>query len=93
MKKSPKRRELVFDQKGTNDIRSKMGKTRKIKITINIDGDNLDILREIAKQSGAPYQKLLNQVLREGLDKRLASESRLDRIERELEKIKRKVAA
>ena len=91
--KQPKLSDLILDQKGTNEIRTNMGKTRKIKITINIDEDSLDILREISEKSGASYQKLLNQVLKEGLKKRLESESRLDRIERGLEKIKKKVAA
>ena len=91
--KQPKLSDLILDQKGTNEIRTNMGKTRKIKITINIDEDSLDILREISEKSGASYQKLLNQVLKEGLKKRLESESRLDRIEKELEKIKKKVAA
>jgi predicted DNA binding CopG/RHH family protein len=91
--KQPKLGDLVLDQKGTKEIRSKMAKTKKIKITINIDEDSLDILRDISEKSGAPYQKLLNQVLREGLRKRRESESRLDRIEREIEKLKKKVAA
>ncbi|MBI3604955.1 MAG: BrnA antitoxin family protein [Nitrospirae bacterium] len=91
--KQPKLSDLVLDEKGTREIRKKMGKSRKIKITINIDQDSLDELREIAGKTGAPYQKLLNQVLRDGLKKRLESESRLDRIERELSKLKKKVAA
>lgn len=91
--KQPNLSDLVLDQKGTNELRAKMAKTKKIKITINIDEDSLDTLREISEKSGAPYQKLLNQALREGLKKRLESESRLDRIERELEKLKKKVAA
>lgn len=91
--KQPKLSDLVLDKKGTKELRAKMGKTKKIKITINIDEDSLETLREISEKSGAPYQKLLNQALREGLQKRLESESRLDRVEKELEKLKKKVAA
>jgi len=91
--KQPRLADLAFDQKSTKEIHAKMAKTKKIKITINIDQDSLDVLHEIAGKTGASYQKLLNQVLREGLKKRLESESRLDRIEKELKKLKKKVAA
>ena len=91
--KQPKLSKLVLEQKGTRSLREKMRKTKKIKITINIDEDSLEILRDISGKSGAPYQTLLNQALREGLKKRLESESRLDRIERELEQLKKKMAA
>ena len=91
--KQPKLDELIYASKETSEIRRRMVKVKKIKITINIDEDSLETLRNISEKSGAPYQKVLNQVLREGLNKRLESDSRLDRLERELEKIKRKVAA
>jgi len=74
-------------------MRAEAAKTRKVKITINIDQDSLEALRELAGESGASYQKLLNQVLREGLKKRDSAEARLDRIERELEQLKRKRVA
>lgn len=70
-----------------------MSKAKKVKITINIDEDSLSMLKSLAENTGAPYQKLLNQVLKEGLATRSSSETRLDRIERELEKLKKKVAA
>lgn len=91
--KQPKLSDLVMDMKGTKEIRAKMTKAKKIKITINIDEDSLSLLRKLSGDTGAPYQSLLNQVLKEGLSKRSATESRLERIEKELEKLKRKVAA
>ena len=91
--KQPKLNELVIDRKGTKEIRSKMNKAKKVKITINVDQESLAMLKSLAEDTGAPYQKLLNQVLKEGLDKRASSESRLDRIEREVEKLKKKLAA
>ena len=91
--KQPKLSDLILDEKRTKEIRAKMAKTKKIKITINIDQESLDALREISGKTGAPYQKLLNQVLKEGLRKRMESESRLDRIERELKQLKKKMAA
>lgn len=85
--------DLVIDRIGTKRLRAEAAKAKKIKITINIDQDSLDALREMAGATGAPYQKLLNQILKEGLRKRGESESRIDRIEKELERLKRKVAA
>ena len=73
-------------------VQSKFGqmrpKIRKVKITINFDQDSLETLRGIAGKSGASYQKLLNQVLKDGLRKRDDAEAQLDRIERELEQLK-----
>ena len=83
----------MIDRKGTKRIRAEVARTKKIKITINIDQDSLELLREMAGNTGAPYQKLLNQILKEGLMGRGASESRLDRIEKELSRLKRKIAA
>ena len=47
----------------------------------------------MAANSGASYQKLLNQILKEGLSKKTNSEARLDRLEKELEKIRKKLVA
>ncbi len=91
--KQPKLNELVIDRRGTKEIRSKMKRSKKIKITINVDEDSLVLLRKMSGETGAPYQKLLNQILKEGLSKRTEAESRLDRIEKELKRIKRELAA
>jgi predicted DNA binding CopG/RHH family protein len=82
-----------MDPKGTQDLRKQMSRTKKIKITINIDESSLGRLREIAEETGASYQKLLNQILKDGLVKRTSAESRLERLEKELERLKKKVAA
>ena len=91
--KQPKLNELVIDRRGTKEIRSKMKRSKKIKITINVDEDSLVLLRKMSSETGAPYQKLLNQILKEGLRKKSEDESRLDRIEKELKRIKREIAA
>ena len=91
--RQPKLNELVIYRSGTKEIRSKMKRSRKIKITINVDEDSLVLLRKMSSETGAPYQKLLNQILKEGLSKRSEAESRLDRIEKELRRIKREIAA
>lgn len=91
--KQPKISDLVMDGKGTKRIRSEAAKTKKVKITINIDHDSLEAIQALASNTGGSYQKLLNQVLRDGLKRRTDSESRLDRIERELERLKKGRAA
>lgn len=91
--RQPKMNDIVVDRKGTKRIRAEAARTKKIKITINIDQDSLEALREMAGTTGAPYQKLLNQILKEGLRKRVKSESRLDRLEKELARLKNKIAA
>ncbi len=91
--KQPKMNDLVIDHKGTKRMRADLSKAKKIKITINIDQDSLESLKELSGKTGAPYQKLLNQILKEGLSKRDVSESRLERIEKELERLRKKIAA
>jgi predicted DNA binding CopG/RHH family protein len=91
--KQPKLSDLVIDRKGTHRMRVEAAKAKKIKITINIDQDSLEALRSMAGKTGASYQKLLNQILKKGLKANEESESRLDRLEKELEKLKKKLAA
>jgi hypothetical protein len=50
--KEPKLSELEIDPKGTEQIHRKMAAARSIKITINIDKTNLDILRTKAAKTG-----------------------------------------
>jgi predicted DNA binding CopG/RHH family protein len=91
--KQPKLSELKIDKKGTQRIRAMAAKTSKVKITINIDLENIEALKALALKSGASYQKLLNQILADGLSKKSVSESRLDRIEKELARLRKKLAA
>jgi hypothetical protein len=70
-----------------------MAKARKTKITINIDQDSLALLRTMSAKTGVPYQRLLNQILKRSLQGEKETESRLDRLEREVKKLKRGFAA
>lgn len=91
--KQPKLSDMILDKKGTKKMRAKAAQTNKVKITINIDLENLEGLKSMAHKSGASYQKLLNQILKDGLLKKTDSDTRLDRLERELERIRKKLAA
>ena len=91
--RQPKLSSLQIDTKGTKAMRKLMAKTKKVKITINVDEDLLIELRKMAQQTGIPYQSLLNRVLKDAVLAKKDEGSRLDRLEREIEKLKRKISA
>lgn len=90
--KQPRLNDLQLDAKGTEQLRQLAAHSKKIKITFNIDENSLKSLQNMSSKTGIPYQRLLNQILKEGLDKRNTSENRLDRLERELKKLKNQAA-
>ncbi len=91
--KQPKFSHLKVDTKGTKAIRKMMAKSKKVKITINVDEDLLHELRRMAESMGTPYQTLLNKVLKDAVLSKIEDGSRLDRLERELERLKKKLVA
>jgi hypothetical protein len=91
--RQPKLSDLTIDPAGTRKLRSRLTKTKKIKITINIDERSLTFLRKVSHQLAPPYLRLLNQVFKQGPTYTDETKARLDRIERELQKLKRQIAA
>lgn len=91
--KQPKLSDLKIDTQGTKAIRKMLAKSKKIKITINVDEDLLLELKQMAKETGTPYQALLNRILRNGMASKKDEGSRIDRLEREVERIKKKISA
>jgi predicted DNA binding CopG/RHH family protein len=91
--KQPKLNDLKIDLKGTKAIRKMMAKSKKVKITVNVDEDLLLELRHMAEAIGTPYQTLLNKVLKDAVMSKVDEGSRLDRLEREIERLKKKLAA
>ena len=91
--KRTKKHKYEIDWKETNEIRTAMASQKFIKITINVDARSLASLKKEAEKTGMPYQRLLNAVLKEGIAKRTREESRLERLEREIAKMKKKLAA
>jgi predicted DNA binding CopG/RHH family protein len=93
--KQPKINEIKIDLNGTEKMRARMAKAKKIKITVNIDEDLLTALKLRSEDSGVPYQVILNKLLRSSLEKQIPSEaqSRLDRLEKEVAKLKRSISA
>ena len=92
MKKQTNLKNLI-NKKHTIEIRKLAQKSEKIKITINIDRKSLDKLKLMAFENGGSYQKILNQILIENLDKKNPTQERLDRLEKEIQKIKKMLAA
>jgi predicted DNA binding CopG/RHH family protein len=90
--KKPNLKKLRVDEATTKQIRSAMAQHRSIKITININADTLEKLKAIAEQSGVPYQRLINRTLTESLATNTLANSRLDKVEKELAALKRKLA-
>jgi predicted DNA binding CopG/RHH family protein len=90
--RQPKLSNLTVDSRGTRSMRKAASQKKKVRITINIDEESLSRLRKQSDKTGIPYQRLLNQVLKEALNGGEAVESRLERLEKELERIKKKVA-
>jgi predicted DNA binding CopG/RHH family protein len=91
--RQPKLADLKIDTAGTEKVRTALARKKSIKITINIDAESLFTLKEIARDTGIPYQRLLNTLLKDSLKQKETTESRLDRLEQELKKMKRKLAA
>jgi predicted DNA binding CopG/RHH family protein len=91
--KQPKLNDLKIDAKGTKNLRKMMAKSKKIKITINVDENILAEVRRMAEEMGTPYQTLLNKVLRDALIAKHNEGSRLDRLEQEVERLKKKLSA
>ena len=88
--RKPKIVNLKFDRAETKRIRSDMAHQKSIKITININAETLVKIRNMADQSGIPYQRLINRALTESLAGKRDEESRLSEIERELKILKKK---
>jgi predicted DNA binding CopG/RHH family protein len=91
--KEPNLKNLKLDVTEAKTVNKIAKKSKKIKITINLDLDSLEALKTISGKTGVPYQRLLNQLLKESLEGQKETESRLERLEKEIKKIKRELAA
>jgi predicted DNA binding CopG/RHH family protein len=89
----PKINDLKIDRNGTSYLRGQMAKIKKVKITINLDADLLVAVRKTAATVGAPYQTYLNHMIREALSSNKTQETRIKKIEKELARIKKRLAA
>jgi predicted DNA binding CopG/RHH family protein len=91
--RKPKINDVRVDTGGTRRFRAEMAGHRSVKITLNVDADSLAKLKALSADSGVPYQRLLNHILKERLAKADTVHTRLDRIEKELARFKKSRAA
>lgn len=90
--KQPSLKSLKKNAAKTDRIKASMGKNKQIKITINIDESSIKALKKKSGQSGIPYQRLLNHYLKEAIDGKAERDDRLEKLEKEVEKLKAKIA-
>lgn len=91
--KKPNINDLTLDQVETDRIRTATKSSSNIKITINIDKNTLLRIKNLASKNDIPYQRLLNRLLKKGLTDSDKESSRIDKLEIQLEEIKKKLAA
>ena len=91
--RKPKISNLQLDVGETNRVRKMAKEAKAIKITINIESSTLAKLKSEAARSGVPYQRLLNQALKQALGEKNPSDARLEKLEKEVAQIRRKLAA
>lgn len=90
--KRPALRHLKIDRAGTTGMRRTLRKNR-VTITINLNPEELQTLNTRSKKSGIPYQRLLSTLITTTVSQQESIQSRMDRLEQELRKVKRHVAA
>ena len=91
--KQPNFRQLRIDRVATKKIHAALSKKKRVTLTVNLDTDSLKALKTLSSKTGIPYQRLLNRVLTTNVTQQESIQSRLNRLEQELRKIKRHVAA
>jgi ribosome-associated translation inhibitor RaiA len=84
---------LQIDDAGTAKLRAALAGQKSVKITITIDGKSLRLLKHAARKTGVPYQTLVIRALANAAAGQGATDSRLDRLERELKRMKRMLVA
>lgn len=89
--RKPSVKNLKINEAETRRVRKATAHHRSIKITININEDTLKKLKLLAEETGVPYQRLINRTLTDSLASQVKTDSRLDKIERELAALKRRV--
>lgn len=89
----PRLKDVKIDWEETKKIREMMKNRKKTRITIHLDEDLIEQLKYSAIKNGGKYQTLLNHLIREALGKRDSRDERLAKLEKEVEKLKKKNVA
>lgn len=91
--RKPRISDVKVDTLGTRRLRAQIAGRGNVKITINVDADSLAKLKALSAESGVPYQRLLNSILKERLATADTVHSRLTRVEKALARVQKTLAA
>ena len=91
--REPNKKYLRYSDKETKRIRSLVANAKKIKVTINIDEETLVKIRSEADDTGVPYQRLINQLLKASTGTASSIEMRLSALEAQVKRLSKKKAA
>lgn len=91
--REPSLRHLTIDEAATARLRAALARKKTVTVTINVDVKSVRALQQASRQTGVPYQALIGRVLKETTRRRATTESRLDRLEREVKRMKRILVA
>ena len=91
--REPKLDDLTVDEAASVQLRAALAREKAVKLIVMIDTKSLHALKEASRRTGVPYQALVSRVLKKGLTRGVTTESRLDRLEREVKRMKRILVA
>lgn len=91
--KQPNLNRLRIDQTATDKLRAALSKSDRVTITVHLGRQSLHALKTLSTSTGIPYQRLLNRLITAGATQQETIQVRLNRLEQELRKIKRRFAA
>ena len=91
--KQPSLGHLKIDRVATKKIRAALSKKKQVTLTVHLDSDSLKALTTRSRNTGIPDLRLLNTLLTTNFTQQESIQSRLNRLEQELRKIKRHNAA
>ena len=86
--REPRLDDLTVDEAASVQLRTALAREKSVKLTIMIDTKSLHVLRKASQRTGVPYQALVSRVLKKGLTRQVNTESQLDRLEREVKRMK-----
>lgn len=89
--KQPNVNSVIIDRAGTKTLRAKLKKTKNVKITINVDADSIGAISKHRGKNWPAYYRITGRILNTKFDDNAVA--RLERVERELKKLKRQIAA
>lgn len=91
--REPKLDDLTVDEAASVQLRAALAREKGVTVTIMIDTKSQHALKEASRRTGVPYQALVSRALKTGLTRQVTTESRLDRLEREVKRMKRILVA